>query len=122
MWCGILVGVAGIFALGQSGAANPGFGPALLLPAYAAAFLGVTTYRSGFYNVVGSVVAILLLAVGFNGLSLLGVPFLGPASIQRRRPDHCTYARARRGATCQDARVMASRRKSGQRAATGGAS
>ena len=75
VWCGILVGVAGIFALGQSGAANPGFGPALLLPAYAAAFLGVTTYRSGFYNVVGSVVAILLLAVGFNGLSLLGVPF-----------------------------------------------
>lgn len=72
---GFLIGIAAIFALGQTGAANPGFGPDLLLPAYAAAFLGVTTYRAGFYNVVGSVVAILLLAVGFNGLSLLGVPF-----------------------------------------------
>lgn len=72
---GLLVGVAAIFALGQSGSANPGFGPDLLLPAYAAAFLGVTTYRAGYYNVVGSVVGILLLAVGFNGLSLLGVPF-----------------------------------------------
>lgn len=35
---------------------------------------GVTTYRAGRYNVIGSVVGILLLAVGFNGLSLLGVP------------------------------------------------
>lgn len=72
---GLLVGVASVLALGQSGSANPGFGPDLLLPAYAAAFLGVTTYRAGRYNVVGSVVGILLLAVGFNGLSLLGVPF-----------------------------------------------
>jgi ribose transport system permease protein len=72
---GLLVGVAAVFALGQSGSANPGFGPDLLLPAYASAFLGVTTYRAGYYNVIGSVVGILLLAVGFNGLSLLGVPF-----------------------------------------------
>lgn len=74
---GLLVGVGSIFALGSSGAANPTFGPELLLPAYAAAFLGVTTYRLGYYNVPGTVVAILVLAVGFNGLSLLGVPFWG---------------------------------------------
>lgn len=72
---GLLVGIAAVFALGQNGSANPGFGPDLLLPAYAAAFLGVTTYRAGYYNVIGSIVGILLLAVGFNGLSLWGVPF-----------------------------------------------
>jgi ribose transport system permease protein len=72
---GLFVAVAAMFELGQAGAANPGFGPELLLPAYAAAFLGVTTFRPGYYNVVGTFVAILLLAVGFNGLSLLGVPF-----------------------------------------------
>jgi ribose transport system permease protein len=72
---GLLVGCASVLALGQSGSANPGFGPDLLLPAYAAVFLGVTTYRAGRYNVVGSIAGILLLAVGFNGLSLLGVPF-----------------------------------------------
>lgn len=72
---GAFVAVAAMFELGQAGAANPGFGPDLLLPAYAAAFLGVTTFRPGYYNVVGTLVAILLLAVGFNGLSLLGVPF-----------------------------------------------
>jgi ribose transport system permease protein len=72
---GLLVGVGAVFALGQTGAGNPSFGPELLLPAYAAAFLSVTTYRPGYYNVPGIVVAIILLAVGFNGLNLLGAPF-----------------------------------------------
>src|SRR5690606_32881898 len=36
---------------------------------------GVTTYKPGYFNVPGTVVAILLLAVGFNGLNLLGAPF-----------------------------------------------
>lgn len=72
---GFIVGIAANFALAQAGSANPGYGPDLLLPAYAAAFLGVATYRPGYYNVIGAFVAIVLLAVGFNGLSLLGVPF-----------------------------------------------
>jgi ribose transport system permease protein len=72
---GVLVGVGAVFQLGQAGAAQPGFGPDLLLPAYGAAFLGITAYRPGYYNVPGTIIAILLLAVGFNGLSLLGVPF-----------------------------------------------
>jgi len=72
---GLLVAIGAIFDLGQSGAANPGFGPDLLLPAYAAAFLGVTSYRPGYYNIPGAIVAILLLATGFNGLNLLGAPF-----------------------------------------------
>lgn len=72
---GFLIGFASLFQLATSGAASPTFGPDLLLPAYAAVFLGLTTYRPGYYNVVGTVVAILVLAVGFNGLSLLGVPY-----------------------------------------------
>jgi ribose transport system permease protein len=72
---GLLVAIGAVFDLGQSGAANPGFGPDLLLPAYAAAFLGVTSYRPGYYNIPGTIIAILLLAVGFNGLNLLGAPF-----------------------------------------------
>jgi ABC-type glucose/galactose transport system permease subunit len=72
---GLLVSVAALFELGQSGGANPLFGPELLLPAYAAAFLGVTTYRPGYFNIPGAVIAIVLLAVGFNGLNLLGVPY-----------------------------------------------
>jgi len=72
---GLLVAIGSIFQLGIRASADPTFGPELLLPAYAVVFLGVTTHRPGYYNVVGTVVAIVVLAVGFNGLSLLGVPF-----------------------------------------------
>jgi ribose transport system permease protein len=72
---GLIVSFAAVFQLGQVGAASTTVGPDLLLPAYAAAFLGVTVFRPGYYNVLGTIVAILLLAVGFNGLSLAGVPF-----------------------------------------------
>jgi len=72
---GIIAALAGILQLGLSGAANPSYGSNLLLPAFAAVFLGSTTVRPGFFNVWGTVLAITLLAVGFSGLSLLGTPF-----------------------------------------------
>lgn len=72
---GALAALAGIMQLGLAGAANPSFGANLLLPAFAAAFLGSTTVRPGFFNVVGTMLAVVLLAVGFSGLSLLGAPF-----------------------------------------------
>jgi ribose transport system permease protein len=72
---GAIAAMAGVLQLGLSGAANPSYGSSLLLPAFAAVFLGSTTVRPGFFNVWGTVLAIVLLAVGFSGLSLLGVPF-----------------------------------------------
>lgn len=77
MAAGFLIAVGAIFELGSGAGANPSTGPTFLLPAYAAAFLGVTTYRAGRYNIVGTVFAILVLAVGFDGLSLIGVPAWG---------------------------------------------
>ena len=72
---GFLAALAGVLQLGLSGAANPSFGSNLLLPAFAAVFLGSTTVRPGFFNVWGTLLAIVMLAVGFSGLSLLGAPF-----------------------------------------------
>lgn len=72
---GLLAAVGGILQLGQSGSASPTFGPELLLPAFAAVFLGATSIRPGFFNVWGTILAIFVLAVNFSGLSLLGVPF-----------------------------------------------
>ncbi len=72
---GVLAALAGTLQLGLSGAANPAFGSNLLLPAFAAVFLGSTTVRPGFFNVWGTILAIILLAVGFSGLSLAGAPF-----------------------------------------------
>ena len=34
-----------------------------------------TTYRPGYFNVPGACIAIILLAIGFNGLNLLGAPY-----------------------------------------------
>jgi ribose transport system permease protein len=44
------------------------------LPAFSAVFLGATQIRPGRVNVVGTLVAILLLATGVNGLQLAGAP------------------------------------------------
>lgn len=74
---GLLVAIGAILELGSGAGANPNTGPNFLLPAYAAAFLGVTLYKLGRYNVVGTIVAVVLLAVGFDGLSLLGLPYWG---------------------------------------------
>jgi ribose transport system permease protein len=65
---------AGLLQLGQAGAATSAFGVNLLLPAFAAIFLGATAIRPGVFNVWGTIIAILVLAAGFNGLGLQGVP------------------------------------------------
>jgi ribose transport system permease protein len=70
---GLLAAVAGILVTAQVGAADATSGPSFLLPAYAAAFLGATAIRPGFFNVWGTVIAIFLVAVGITGLQLKGV-------------------------------------------------
>src|SRR4051812_32836179 len=64
--------LAGLILLGQTGAAEPTFGGPLLLPAFAAGFLGATTIKPGRYNAWGTVVAVYLLATGTTGLQQLG--------------------------------------------------
>ncbi|MBL5972543.1 MAG: ABC transporter permease [Candidatus Leucobacter sulfamidivorax] len=65
-------GLAGVFLAGKIGSVGPDIGPAYLLPAFAAAFLGTTQLKPGKFNVWGTVLAILLLATGVKGLQLLG--------------------------------------------------
>ncbi|MBJ6135270.1 ABC transporter permease [Ochrobactrum sp. Q0168] len=72
---GVLAALAGMFQLGLTGAANPNYGSTLLLPAFAAVFLGSTSVQPGVFNVRGTGLAVLVLGVGFTGLSLMGVPF-----------------------------------------------
>ena len=63
---------AGFVFAANLGSASPGVGGAFLLPAFAAAFLGSTTIRSGRFNIAGTLVAAALLAVGIQGLQLMG--------------------------------------------------
>jgi ribose transport system permease protein len=54
----------------QLGSASFGAGNPYLLPAYAAAFLGATQIKPGRFNVLGTIVAMYLLAIGVKGLQL----------------------------------------------------
>jgi ribose transport system permease protein len=71
-----IAGVAGVLFTSQNGPSLD-FGAALLLPAFAAAFLGSTQLLPGKFNVWGTLLAIFVLATGVYGLELVsGAPWL----------------------------------------------
>jgi ribose transport system permease protein len=63
--------LAGIMLTAQAGSSSPSQGAGLLLPAFAAAFLGSAAFRSGEFNVAGTLVGVLFLGVIQNGLTLM---------------------------------------------------
>ena len=71
---GTIAALCGFLALSRVGAASSGIGTSYLLPALAACFLGATTVRVGRFNPLGTAFAVLLVAIGLNGLQLFGVP------------------------------------------------
>lgn len=74
MCCGALAALAGVLASSRLASGDPTIGPAYLLPAYAAVFLGSTQFRRGRYNIWGTLVATYVLATGVKGLQLAGAP------------------------------------------------
>jgi len=72
---GVLATFAGIVYAARIGAGAPDTGSAYLLPAFATAFLGSTMIKPGRFNVLGLIVAVFIVAIGINGLQLLGIPF-----------------------------------------------
>ncbi len=69
---GVIAAISGILFVGTTGSASPSDGNTLLLPAYAAAFLGLTTIQPGRFNAIGSGIAVYFLATGVAGLQLHG--------------------------------------------------
>lgn len=67
---GAISGLAGLLYVSLTGP-SLSFGPTLLLPAFAAVFLGSTQLQPGRYNVWGTLVAIFVLATGVQGLQLV---------------------------------------------------
>jgi ribose transport system permease protein len=70
---GFLAGIGGVVLGAQTGSAATSASGALLLPAFAAAFLGATTIEPGRFNVIGTVVAVYFLAFTVTGLQIVGV-------------------------------------------------
>jgi ribose transport system permease protein len=67
-----IAGVAGIAYAGTNGTVDPTAGSSLILPAYAAVFLGATAIKPGRINPLGALIAVYFLAAGTAGLELLG--------------------------------------------------
>ncbi|MBL8582742.1 MAG: ABC transporter permease [Rhizobiaceae bacterium] len=67
-----MASLAGFVQVARLGAGHPTSAQAFLLPAFAAAFLGATAIRPGFYNIWGTVIAVFLVGAGTTGLFMLG--------------------------------------------------
>lgn len=70
---GAFAAIAGVLYAGTSGSADPNSGTQLMLPAFAAAYLGATAISPGRFNPIGSMIAVYLLVTGITGLSILGI-------------------------------------------------
>ncbi len=68
-----LATAAGVLYAGTTGGADPSSGATMLLPAFAAAFLGATSVFPGKFNPWGTLIAVYFLVTGITGLQLLGV-------------------------------------------------
>jgi ribose transport system permease protein len=68
----LVAGVTGVVLAAQLRQASPTVGPSYLLPAFSAVFLGSTQIKPGRVNVLGTLIAIYLLATGVKGLQLAG--------------------------------------------------
>ncbi len=72
---GFLSGIAGIMLGSILETGTPSAGPEYLLPAFAATLLGATSIHPGRVNVVGTLLAVLILAFSFSGVQQLGAAF-----------------------------------------------
>ena len=71
---GLLAAFTGALLASRLGSAQPTGGNGLFLPAYAAAFLGMTAFKDGQPNVFGTLLGALIIGLLANGLTILQVP------------------------------------------------
>jgi ribose transport system permease protein len=72
--CGMITGLGGLLLTATIGTGDPTVGPAYLLPAFTAVFLGSTQFREGRFNILGTVLVVYVLAAGVKGFQLAGAP------------------------------------------------
>lgn len=75
MLSGVITAFAGVVLGAKLGVAQTTVGPDYLLPAFVGALLGSTAIKPGRVNVIGTVVAVFVLAVAVAGLQQLGAQF-----------------------------------------------
>lgn len=71
---GFCAALTGILLSALLGSGTLGAADGYLLDAFAAVFLGSATLKEGEFHIAGTLIGVLILAVGFNGLSIFGAP------------------------------------------------
>jgi ribose transport system permease protein len=79
---GLTAGLSGVFVTSSAGSYYPGLGTGYLLPAYAAAFLGLSLGGGLRFNVLGSYLGVLLLGMVTTGLTVMNQPSWIAALVQ----------------------------------------
>jgi ribose transport system permease protein len=79
---GLTAGLAGVLVTSSAGSYYPGLGTGYLLPAYAAAFLGLSLGGGLRFNVLGSYLGVLLLGMVTTGLTVMNQPSWIAALVQ----------------------------------------
>ncbi len=72
--CSVCAATTGILLASVVGSGQPTGGDGYTLAAFAAAFLGTAVLREGQFHILGTLVGVVTVSVGFNGLALAGVP------------------------------------------------
>jgi ribose/xylose/arabinose/galactoside ABC-type transport system permease subunit len=79
---GATAGIAAVLITSSAGSYYPNLGTGLLLPAYAAAFLGLSLGGGLRFNVLGSYLGVLLLGMVTTGLTMMNQPSWVAALVQ----------------------------------------
>jgi len=66
--------LAGVMLASRVGSGQLTAGDGYLLASFAAVFLGSAALRDGEFHIVGTVIGVLLVGFGYNGLAILGAP------------------------------------------------
>ncbi|MDB4868870.1 MAG: sugar transporter permease [Cohnella sp.] len=72
--CAMLAALTGVLMASRLGSAHPTAGDGMFLSAYAAAFLGMTSFKEGIPNIWGTFVGAAIIGILANGLTILEVP------------------------------------------------
>lgn len=72
--CALCAATTGILLASVVGSGQATGGDGYTLQAFAAAFLGTAVMREGQFHILGTVVGVVTVATGFNGLAIIGVP------------------------------------------------
>lgn len=71
--CALAAAITGILLASLVGSGTIGSGDSYLLSAFAAVYLGSATLRDGEFHILGTIIGVLIIGVGFNGLSIFGL-------------------------------------------------